>query len=149
MNAFFFEKLLYPSLLAVTLSGCALEPHIEVDTRAVGQSEVGKVIASGAFLDNKTLETRVTELLRLYDVSGNDESVDRLQRLGFSCARPQECFYVGSIRSKLVMSDGSILPGNDQTDRFTVIVRLGDTGQRIEVLKTTIFNNGPHEIQRL
>lgn len=149
MNTFSFKNIFYASLIALTFSGCALEPHIEVDTRAAGQSEVGKVIASGAFLDTKRLENRITELLRLHHVFDNDESVDRLQGLGFTCAQLRECVYVGNIRSKLVMTDGSILPGNDQTNRFTVVVHLGEVAERVEVSRTTVFNNGRHENQRL
>lgn len=149
MNTGSFRKLLYLGVLAGSLSGCALVPHIESDTQGVGSSEVGKVIASGVFLSTTTLERYVTELLHRQHVFEGGNSVERLQAVGFTCVQPKECIYVGSIRSKLIMTDGSVLPGNDQTDNFTVIVSLSDIGHKVTISKTITFNNGQHRAQRL
>lgn len=144
MNDFCFKKILSRICIVAPLSGCALAPYIAVDASGTGQSELGKIVAKESLFGAATMEHSITKMIQSNHILESGNPIAGLEKAGFSCPTHQECVYEGTVRSKLVMTDGSVLPGNDQTRRYKVTVRVDGATAKVTVTQSTEFNNGQH-----
>ncbi|KQW90141.1 hypothetical protein ASC94_20600 [Massilia sp. Root418] len=98
------------SLLAIF--GCAAHPRVEVDLAGIGSSEIGKIIERNFGNSNDSVKGKINELIYSKKIATASDKKLALEEIGLRCEFAPLCTYHATAKSKLINSDGTVLPSN-------------------------------------
>lgn len=121
-------------LPTVFLSACSLAPVAKVEFAALGEGIIAKEIKSQFYNSDKLLEEGLARFIAKVPMLDKEAAKLEFSKLGMHCAvRQPICTYTAAIPHRLQMSDGTILPGNDQVKTIGIFVEVSKPEYVIEV----------------